>query len=270
MPKSCLLVFPHCERKRQNSPFQIGTFHFRFFFSSLPLRFNISYLPTFFPKQVYLYGVLNKNSVNRYWVAMALSHRKRPMQFVSSYSFEKVAVLGRIILLLPPGLHSWHALRLRSGCSGPPGYTMLYTCLPLVSTGVPLVSYSPACRMMCLMCLNSTHHLGSFLTSFLPSLLPSFLPSFLPLPSFLSRLFFLILVCFFEPYLFFFDPYFPTCQVRVVRFYHSCSPPPPPPPPYPPPPPPSPPASPPQQQSSSSLAVASGSNWATASNWVAV
>ena len=41
---------------------------------------------------------------------------------------------------------------------------------------------------------------------------------------------------------------FPTCQVRVVRFYHSCSPPPPPPPPHPPPPsppPPSPPASPP-------------------------
>ena len=43
-------------------------------------------------------------------------------------------------------------------------------------------------------------------------------------------------------------PFFPTCQVRVVRFYHSCSPPPPPPPPHPPPPsppPPSPPASPP-------------------------
>ena len=35
-------------------------------------------------------------------------------------------------------------------------------------------------------------------------------------------------------------PYFPTCQVRVVRFYQSCSPPPPPhpPPPSPPPPPP--------------------------------
>ena len=193
MPKSCLLVFPHCERKRQNSPFQIGTFHFRFFFSSLPLRFNISYLPTFFPKQVYLHGVLNKNSVNRCWVAMALSHRKRPMQFVSSYSFENVAVLGRIILLLPPGLHSWHALRLRSGCSGPPGYTMLYTCLPLVSTCVPLVSYSPACRVMCLMCLNSTHHLGSFLPSF---------PSFLPLPSFLSRFVFFDPCLFFEPYFF--------------------------------------------------------------------
>jgi len=133
MPKSCLLAFPHCERKRQNSPFQIGTFHFRFFFSSLPLRFNISYLPTFFPKQVYLYGVLSKNSLNRYWVAMAPLHRKRPKQSVSSYSFERVAVLGRMILLLSPGLHSWYALRLRSGCSGSPGYTMLYTCLPLVS-----------------------------------------------------------------------------------------------------------------------------------------
>ena len=52
MPKSCLLVFPHCERKRQNSRFQIGTFHFRFFFSSLPLRFNISCLPTFHFLQV--------------------------------------------------------------------------------------------------------------------------------------------------------------------------------------------------------------------------
>ena len=41
--------------------------------------------------------------------------------------------------------------------------------------------------------------------------------------------------------------WFPTCQVRVVRFYHSCSPPPSPSPPHPPPPPPppSPPASPP-------------------------
>ena len=144
--KSCL---PHCERKRQNNPFQIRTFHFHPFFSSLCLRFTVSSLPTFFPKQVYLYGVL--------WVAKAPLHRKRPRQFVSSYSFERVAVLGRIILLLSPGLHSWHALRLRSGCSGPPGYTMLYTRLPLVSTCVPLVSYSPAFRMMCLVCLNSTH-----------------------------------------------------------------------------------------------------------------
>ena len=143
MPKSCLWAFPHSERKPQNNPFQIRTFHFHPFFSSLCLRFTVSYLPTFFPKQFYLYKVLNKNSVNRCWVAMALSHRKRPMQFVSFYSFEKVAVLGRIILLLPPGLHSWHALRLRSGCSGPPGYTMLYTCLPLVSTCV-LLTYSLA------------------------------------------------------------------------------------------------------------------------------
>ena len=149
MPKSCLSVFPHCERKRQNNPFQIRTFHFHPFFSSLCLRFTVSSLPTFFPKQVYLYGVL--------WVAMAPLHRKRPRQFVSSYSFERVAVLGHIILLPSPGLHFWHALRLRSGCSGPPGYTMLYTRLPLVSTCVSLVSYSPAFRMMCLVCLNSTH-----------------------------------------------------------------------------------------------------------------
>ena len=91
MPKSCLSVFPHCERKRQNNPFQIRTFHFHPFFSSLCLRFTVSSLPTFFPKQVYLYGVL--------WVAMAPLHRKRPRQFVSSYSFERVAVLGHIILL---------------------------------------------------------------------------------------------------------------------------------------------------------------------------
>ena len=67
---------------------------------------------------------------------MAPLHRKRPRQFIRSYSFERVAVLGRIILLLSPGLQSWHALRLRSGCSGPPGYTMLYTRLPLASTCV--------------------------------------------------------------------------------------------------------------------------------------
>ena len=135
MPKSCLLALPHCERKRQNSPFQIRTFHFRFFFFLPALAIQYSYLPTFFPKQVYLYGVLSKNSVNKCWVAMAPLHRKRPKQFVSSYSFERVAVLGRMILLLSLGLHSWYALWLRSGCSGPPGYThMLYTCLPLVST----------------------------------------------------------------------------------------------------------------------------------------
>ena len=137
MPKSCLSVFPHCERKRQNNPFQIRTFHFHPFFSSLCLRFTVSSLPTFFPKQVYLYGVL--------WVAMVPLHRKRPRQFVSPYSFERVAVLGHIILLLSPGLHSWHALRLRSGCSGPPGYTMLYTRLPLVSTCLHL---SPTCLLL--------------------------------------------------------------------------------------------------------------------------
>ena len=146
MPKSCLLVFPHCERKRQNNPFQIGTFHFRFFFFCLPLRFNISYLHTFFPKQVYLYGVLSKNSVNRYWVAMAPLHRKRPRQFVSSYILLwKGCSPGSHYFASVSGLAFWHALRLRSGCSGPPGYTMLYTFL-----------YSPACHMMCLMCLNST------------------------------------------------------------------------------------------------------------------
>ena len=170
------LAFPHSERKPQNNPFQIRTFHFHPFFSSLCLRFTVSYLPTFFPKQFYLYKVLNQNSVNRCWVAMALSHRKRPMQFVSSYSFEKVAVLGRIILLLPPGLHSWHALRLRSGCSGPPGYTMLYTCLPLVSTCVLLTCMS--------------RDVPDVPQQHLPlGVLPSFLPSFLVL-------FFLILVCF--------------------------------------------------------------------------
>ena len=122
-------------------------FTFASFFPACPCDSIFLICPLSSPnfKQVYLYGVLSKNSVNRYWVAMAPLHRKRPRQFVSSYSFERVAVLVRIILLLSPGLHSWHALRLRSGCSGPPGYTMLYTFL-----------YSPACRMMCLMCLNST------------------------------------------------------------------------------------------------------------------
>ena len=76
MPKSCLWAFPHSERKRQNNPFQIRTFHFHPFFSSLCLRFTVSSLPTFFPKQVYLYGVLKKNSVNRYWVAMALTQKQ--------------------------------------------------------------------------------------------------------------------------------------------------------------------------------------------------
>ena len=36
MPNSCLLGFPHCERKCQNHPFQIGTFHFCFSFPPCP------------------------------------------------------------------------------------------------------------------------------------------------------------------------------------------------------------------------------------------
>ena len=63
---------------------------------------------------------------------MAPSHGNMPKQFVSSYSFERVASLGRMILCLPPGLHSWYAATTvwvlwAAGC------TMLYTCLPLVS-----------------------------------------------------------------------------------------------------------------------------------------
>ena len=173
MRKSCLLVFPHCERKRQNSPFQIGTFHFRFFFSSLPLRFNISYLPTF--KQVYLYGVLKKNSVNRCWVAMALSHRKRPMQFVSSYSFEKVAVLS-------PGSHYF------ASASGLAFLACSPTTVWLLGAAwvYNVIHLSPTCLHLCPTCLLLTcmsrdvpgvpqQHppLG-----FLPSC-PFFLPSFL-------------------------------------------------------------------------------------------
>ena len=48
----------------------------------------------------------------------------------------------------------------------------------------------------------------------------------------------LIIVKFMVKTFFFLKFYFPTCQVRVVRFYQSCSPPPPPPPPSPPRPPP--------------------------------
>ena len=88
---------------------------------------------------------------------MAPLHRKMPKQFVSSYSFERVAVLGRIILLLSPGLHSWHALRLRSGCSGPPGYTMLYTCLPLVS----LLSPTHLHVAWCAWCASTAPSTGS-------------------------------------------------------------------------------------------------------------
>ena len=58
MPNSCLLVFSHSERKRQINPFQIGTFHYCCFFSSLPWRFKVSSLPASFPKQACLYGLL--------------------------------------------------------------------------------------------------------------------------------------------------------------------------------------------------------------------
>ena len=216
MPKSCLWAFPHSERKRQNNPFQIRAFHFHPCFSSLCLRFTVSFLPTFFPKQVYLYGVLSKNSVNRYWVAMALSHRKRPMQFVSSYSFEKVAVLGRIILLLPPGLHSWHAR--------PTTVWLLWA-----AWVYNVIHLSPTCLHWCPTCLLLTcmshdvpdvpqQHpplgfLPDFLPSFLASLLPCFLASFLPsflsfpfLPSFLPSCPFLPLPSFLPFSFVFFDP----------------------------------------------------------------
>ena len=59
--------------------------------------------------------------------------------------------------------------------------------------------------------------------------------------------------------------FFPTCQVRVVRFYQSCSPPPPPPPPpLPPPPPhpPPPPRSPDPSGHSRTSTASSRSHWA--------
>ena len=54
--------------------------------------------------------------------------------------------------------------------------------------------------------------------------------------------------------------YFPTCQVRVVRFYQRCSPPPPPPPPHPPPP--SPPRSPDPSGHCRTSTASSRSQWA--------
>ena len=54
----------------------------------------------------------------------------------------------------------------------------------------------------------------------------------------------------------------PTCQVRVVRFYQSCSPPPPPPPHPPPPPPPPPPRSPDPSGHSRTSTASSRSQWA--------
>ena len=129
MPKSCLSVFPHCERKRQNNPFQIRTFHFHPFFSSLCLRFTVSSLPTFFPKQVYLYGVL--------WVAMAPLHRKRPRQFVSSYSLKGlqswVALFCFCLRACIPGMLSDYGL----GALG----RLVIQCYTLVSHLPPLVSH---------------------------------------------------------------------------------------------------------------------------------
>ena len=57
--------------------------------------------------------------------------------------------------------------------------------------------------------------------------------------------------------------WFPTCQVRVVRFYQSCSPPPPPPPhPPPPPPPPPPPCTPDPSGHSRTSTASARSQWA--------
>ena len=129
MPKSCLWAFPHSERKRQNNPFQIRTFHFHPFFSSLCLRFTVSSLPTFFPKQVYLYGVL--------WVAMAPLHRKRPRQFVSSYSLKGlqswVALFCFCLRACIPGMLSDYGL----GALG----RLVIQCYTLVSHLPPLVSH---------------------------------------------------------------------------------------------------------------------------------
>ena len=94
------------------------------------------------------------------------------MQFVSSYSLEKVAVLGRIILLLPPGLHSWHAR--------PTTVWLLWA-----AWVYNVIHLSPTCLHWCPTCLLLTcmshdvpdvpqQHPPGFLPDFLPSLLPSF------------------------------------------------------------------------------------------------
>ena len=134
MPKSCLSVFPHCERKRQNNPFQIRTFHFHPFFSSLCLRFTVSSLPTFFPKQVYLYGVL--------WVAMAPLHRKRPRQFVSSYSLK--------------GLQSWVALFCFCLRACIPGSSPTTVWVLWAAWLYNVIHSSPTCLHLCPTCLLLT------------------------------------------------------------------------------------------------------------------
>ena len=188
MPKSCLWAFPHSERKRQITLSKSEPFTFTLF--SLPCACDSLFLlcPLSSPNRF----ICMKNSVSRYWVAMALSHRKRPMQFVSSYSFEKVAVLGRIILLLPPGLHSWHAR--------PTTVWLLWA-----AWVYNVIHLSPTCLHWCPTCLLLTcmshdvpdvpqqhtplgflpDFLPSFLASLLPCFLASFLPSFLSFPSFL-------------------------------------------------------------------------------------
>ena len=82
---------------------------------------------------------------------MAPLHRKRPRQFVSSYSFERVAVLGRIILLLSPcipGMLSDYGL----GALG----RLVIQCYTLVS---PLVSHLSPTHLhvaWCAWCASST------------------------------------------------------------------------------------------------------------------
>ena len=181
MPKSCLWAFPHSERKRQNNPFQIRTFSLSPSFLFPVLAIHCFFFAHFLPQTRFIcMGFSIRNSVNRYWVAMALSHRKRPMQFVSSYSFEKVAVLGRIILLLPPGLHSWHAR---------PTTVWLLS----AAWAYNVIHLSPTCLHWCPTCLLLTcmshdvpdvpqqHPPLGFLPDFLPSFLASLLPCF---PSF--------------------------------------------------------------------------------------
>ena len=110
MPKSCLLVFSHSKRKRQNDSSQIKNCYFHFF-PSLPLRFTASSLSTFFPKQVYLYGVLPPLKSLQSWEA---------------WNFEWFCFYLRVCVLVCP--------RLRSGCSGYTLVSHLYpVCLPLVS-----------------------------------------------------------------------------------------------------------------------------------------
>ena len=91
MLESCLLVFTHSERKRQKSSF--------------PNR-NLSFL---------LFLFLLALAMQGFFFAHFLTQTGSPAW--GSCSFERVAFLGRMSLLLSPG-GSWFALRLCSGCSG--------------------------------------------------------------------------------------------------------------------------------------------------------